>query len=452
MIPLHNNRNKYRIKKYENGGKESLAPESPVEYLLKVLGGYKGQGDYPSATFEDIQPLLDASGSTYAQDAVNRGYDYHDRWQDSARYKQNTRDSLFPAYDDFEDKRSDNRYFSIKNNPALQASLMQSLNRSRPKEGDKDWETNRKDIRNSLAHEFLQRTGDESLDSYYNDSNDGPLWYKGRGKSLKKKLKKAGVDIPRVKGLSRHEERLLVANQMIEEYQNESVDRVFDYTRMMGERNPLDIQKTWKALEMPIPWRPGSEGEGEQARNASGAVDHRLSEKTGFSVEGKASPSSRLSISRKIKDGKLSSPHIMGLPTGFQQSWKPGAVRLTKDPMQLENTALHERAHQLDLPRQEFNFMEDTISDVTRIDSPESEYKEYNDYVAIPSETNARIHILRKHLFSAGIDVFNKSVDFNSIPKNILDDLKGTGDLNALSALQGIYSDEDIQMMLNTLP
>ena len=441
MIPLHNNRNKYRIKKYENGGG---TPD--IKDLLNVLSK-------SNAKFNDPEhlKLLEAAGSTYAQDAVNRGYDYHDRWQDSARYKQNTRESLFPTYDE-----SDKRYWQIQNNPALQASLMQSLNRSRPKEGDKDWGTNRKDIKDSLAYKFLQRTSDESLDSYYNDSNDGSLWSKGRGKSLKKELRKAGVDIPRVKGLSRHEERLLVANQMVEKYQNESIDRVFDYTRMMGERNPLDVQESGNSLETPIPWRPGSEGEGEKMYDASGAVDQRLSDKTGFSVEGKASPTSNLSISRKIKDGKLSSPHIMGLPTGFQQSWKPGSVKLSKDPMQLENTALHERAHQLDLPRQEFNFMEDTISNVNRIDSPESEYKKYNDYVAIPSETNARIHILRKHLFSAGIDVFNKPVDFNSIPKNILDDLKSmsdptTGDSDALSDLQSIYSDKDIQMMLNTL-
>ena len=72
-----------------------------------------------------------------------------------------------------------------------------------------------------------------------------------------------------------------------------------------------------------------------------------------------------------------------------------------------------------------------------------------------PTETNARIQVLRKHLYSSGIDVFNEPVNWSSVPKNVLEDAStnfGEGGNSALGDLREIYTDEVIEQLLNTLP
>ena len=218
------------------------------------------------------------------------------------------------------------------------------------------------------------------------------------------------------------------------------VDRILDYKRSMMDVNPVTPQTpkldpdnlTDPVLHSPKAWRPNKmwdTGNGDIPFNVGGMVQPA-------SFHGKPS-----------EEHPFNKPFSMGLPKSFQSRYKPAGGLLHESPEQLAQTLTHERSHTLDLPN--LPLKDSVVSKAKRIDDGSSRY---NDYVASPTETSARVHVLRKHLYSAGLDVFNESVSLKQIEGFLKDFNRTTDDRDALTDLRQVYSDEDIVMLINKLP
>ena len=73
-------------------------------------------------------------------------------------------------------------------------------------------------------------------------------------------------------------------------------------------------------------------------------------------------------------------------------------------------------------------------------------------YIGKPTETAARVSVIRKGLYDSGVDVFNKEVDLSK-HKDVLQDLfDSTSGPNAYSELRKIYDIDQIEYLLNNLP
>ena len=402
-----------------------------IQNLLDIL--HKG------GKWKDVQPLMDASGSTYAQDAVYNADAYYDAWEGSSNYRDRVRSSLFDQVGN--DNLND--FIITRDLPHLLADVERSLDTSRPENQEKqsreeDLREKANNIQNSLAFKY------SDPDEFRFVSNNK--------KRLKKELKEAGINAPKIKGMSRHDSRLFLLGQMVEDFKKESTDKVIEYRNMLRERNPLSVQ-TGNRLQLKGPWRPEGDLDGgvqtENIRGASGIVN--------TNIQSGGNPEAYRII--KDADGNVidfpvnrpdAAPLVMGMPRSFQETWKPGAAQLYSDPRQLEETIVHEKSHITDTTGNPLSYMSEVVNASERIDDPKDKNAAFNDYVARPSETNARIQVLRKQLYSAGVDVFNEPIDFVKNPDTYRF-LQENSDSSALRDLKDIYSIEDIQRMLNTL-
>jgi len=392
----------------------------------------------PNVSFKNIQPLLDASGNTYVQDAVDNADAYYDAWESSSNYRDRVKSSLF----DQVGNNNLNDWVISRDLPHLLADVERSLDTSRPETQEKqsreeDLKEKANNIQNSLG--FKYSDPDEFIIIGYHK------------KRLKKELKEAGIDAPKIKGMSRHDSRLFLLGQMVEDFKRESTDKVVKYKNMLRERNPLSVQ-TGNMLQLKGPWRPEGDLDGgvqtENVPGASGIVNPNIQSGGDPEIDG----------IRRDSDGNIiefpinrtdAAPLIMGMPRSFQESWKPGAAQLYSDPRQLEETIVHEKSHITDTTGNPTNYMSEVVNASKRIDDPKDKNAAFNDYIASPSETNARIQVLRKQLYSAGVDVFNEPIDFVKNPDTYR--FLQEDSSNALRDLKDIYSIEDIQRMLNTL-
>mgnify|MGYP003632793013 CR=1 FL=1 len=402
-----------------------------IQNLLDIL--HKG------GNWKDVQPLMDASGSTYAQDAVDNADDYYEAWEGSSNYRDRVKSSLFDQVGN--DNLND--WIIARDLPHLLADVERSLDTSRPENQkkqsrEKDLKERANNIQNSLA--FKYSDPDEFLIISHNR------------KKLKEKLKEAGINAPKIKGMSKHDSRLFLLGQMVEDFKRESTDKVVEYKNMLRERNPLQIQ-TGNRLQLKGPWRPEEDLDGgvqtENVRGASGIVNANI--QSGGDPEAyrfaKDADGNTVEFPVNRPDA---APLIMGMPRSFQETWKPGAAQLYSDPRQLEETIVHEKSHITDTTGRSTNYMSEVVNASERIDDPRDKNAAFNDYIASPSETNARIQVLRKHLYSAGVDVFNEPIDFVKNPDTYRF-LQENSDSSALRDLKDVYSIEDIQRMLNSL-
>lgn len=403
----------------------------PIQDLLNIL--HKG------GNWKDVQPLMDASGSTYVQDAVDNANDYYDRFESSSNYKDRVRSSLFESVGN--DNLND--FIISQDLPHILANVDRSLDTSRPENQEKqsrqeDLRGKANNIQNSLAYKY------SDSDEFVFISHDK--------KRLKKELKEAGIEAPKIKGMSKHDSRLFLLGQMVDDFKKESTDKVIEYRNMLRERNPLSVQ-TGNRLQLNRPWRPEGDLDGgvqtENIRGASGIVNPNIQSGNNPERQFLGKDSDGNSIAFPVNEPEAA-PLIMGMPQSFQETWKPGAAQLYSDPRQLEETIVHEKSHITDTTGNSMNYMSEVVNASERIDDPKDKNAAFNDYVASPSETNARIQVLRKHLYSAGVDVFNEPIDFVKNPETYRF-LQENSDSNALRDLKDIYSIEDIQKMLNTL-
>ena len=327
-----------------------------VKDLLNTLSGLEGQwnpelykrtgmGYDQSPHFPSVQPLLDATGNTYAEDAVQRSYDFSNKWLDSPR--------------------------------------------------------NRK-----LLHDALLDSGTDL----------GPLkemgflnWKEGES----------------------------------------AVDRIINWKRLVSDRNPLNVQTNQTdilrgefnvpGLDLQQPWRPDDDN--VYTRSGVAGVVRPLG------AHGKGSAGI---FNRNAPSDRWNIPYIMGLPESYQKTSRSGSVSLHEDPTQLGQTAMHERGHQQDIPGA--NIKSNIVNKTSRLNKKAGFGDANGDYLAQPTETAARIGVIRKHLYDAGIDIFNNPVDFSQLQEELNDLRYSTFGRNALIDLRQIYSDEDIEMLLNKLP
>mgnify|MGYP003654027529 CR=1 FL=1 len=74
------------------------------------------------------------------------------------------------------------------------------------------------------------------------------------------------------------------------------------------------------------------------------------------------------------------------------------------------------------------------------------------NYIASPTETAARVSVIRKWLYDSGVDVFNKEIDLSKHEEVLQDLFDSTGGPNGYSELKKIYSKDQIEYLLNNLP
>lgn len=361
MIPLHNNRNKYRIKKYEDGGPIS------VRDLLNVLS--QSEPHSTDNWWKEVQPLLDATGSTYAEDAVKESYDYNDKWLASPMNRKLTEKALLDSELNWEG-------LSSLKTPSGE-SLMSFSGGTSPV--DKIIESKQTYSRNSPIAIYKN-----PREYYMDDPHDASMApYGGRRASN------------------------------------------------------FDIKED---IELPKPYRPGEDRMvplGGRAIGATYLYDY----------------------GKEASSAERSSPYIMGLPQGFQSSFRPGAASLHDSPEQLKQIALHERSHQQDLNNLAIKEM--IIDRAKRSDLDEKgRVKVWHNssdmrtrmYIGKPTETAARVSVIRQWLYGYGVDVFNKEIDLSKHEEALQDLFDSTGGPNAYSELKKIYSKDQIEYLLNNLP
>ena len=376
----------------------------------------------PNATFKDIQPILDAAGHTYAEDAVGRANEYTTNWNNSARSRQILTDLI----------NNPNQLPASRAKKILALTGRTSF--ARPTDVD-SFETTDYDL-------------DEYLKSIVPTLRTAPN-YSGNKKALralfnsrKGELKGLGYRNPLF-----HKNKVKLADSLISEDTDRIVDNMVKYRGLMQSLNPTNIQRKQgydvsedrtsliPNVSLDLPWRPDPNAPtSEVIPTAKGLV--------GSYGHGRSADSST-----------RNSPYIMGLPTGFQKSRRGTTSAVASGPRELENTATHELSHLVDTPDQGTSYMDSIVTFADKKeglkDTPRTKY------LSKPTEINARINVLRKHLYSSGIDVFNESVNWSSIPKNVLEDVStnfGRGGYSSLGDLREIYSDKVIEELLNTLP
>ena len=388
----------------------------------------------PDVTFKDIQPILDGGGSTYAEDAVQNANEYITKWNNSARSKEILTDLINKT--------------QLPNNRAKKTlALTGRTSFARPtdvdsfKSTDYDIEEHLKRIVPTLRNASNYSGNKKALRALFNSRKD--------------ELKELGYRKPLF-----HKNRVELADRLISEDTDRTVDNIVKYRGLMQSLNPTNIQKNvWrKGVELKLPWRPTNSNDptSEYTANAIGIVS-RPNYGSPATVEGWTNDELREEYGGEGVPSGRNAPYIMGLPTGFQKSMTSITSGLSSTPRQLENTATHELSHLIDTPDKGTSYMD---SIVTVVDKKEG--LNYDNtrvkYLMKPTETNARIQVLRKHLYSSGIDVFNEPVNWSSIPKSVLEDASNNfgqglqGGNSALNELREIYTDKVIEELLNTLP
>jgi hypothetical protein len=382
----------------------------------------------PNVKFKDIQPILDASGHTYAEDAVQNANEYITKWNNSDRSRQ--------IFTDLINNSSQLPASRAKKTLALtgRTSFARPTDVDSFETTDYDLDEHLKSIVPTLRNTSGYSNNKQALRDIFN--------------LRKGELKESGYRKPLF-----HKNRVELADRLVSEDTDRTVDSIVKYRGLMQLLNPTNIQKQqgWEVSEdrtslipnvsLALPWRPDPNSPTSKviprAKGVVGQYAH------GSSADG----------------NQRSSPYIMGLPTGFQNSRKAITSAVGKNPRDLENTATHELSHLVDTPtgfykREAHPSYMDSI--VTSVDKKEGlEDNKLTRYLMRPTETNARIQVLRKHLYSSGIDVFNEPVNWSSVPKNVLEDAStnfGEGGNSALGDLREIYTDEVIEQLLNTLP
>ena len=171
----------------------------------------------PNVKFKDIQPILDASGHTYAEDAVQNANEYITKWNNSARSRQILTDLI-------------NKTQLSKGRAKKTLALTGRTSFARPTDAD-SFESTDYDI-----EEHLKRI----VPTLRNASN-----YSGNKKALralfnsrKDELKESGYRKPLF-----HKNRVELADRLISEDTDRTVDNIVKYRGLMQSLNPTNIQK-----------------------------------------------------------------------------------------------------------------------------------------------------------------------------------------------------------------
>ena len=450
-MPTPLKKSKYKVKKLQGGGTPEGEP-GKVSTLLDMLA--------EGAPSDDVYGYVASVDPTFGQSEIQAAKDYHLKRLDSPIYRQQVERAVL----DDPNFVIDLTQGRIPGSKHLKTSYSRRAGEEKPELSKED----------ALLVDILKHES----------------WLSGKEPS-RKRLRHIFKDLPlKDKPLTKKGKEELYG-QLLEEGQEDLIDRLIDYRRSLIEENPvsvktLDEEGDWNP---DLPWRPeGMEdiygidremGSGTRGTSLNPAYGDPREE---YDLMKDREFTTGILLGERDKGekkGRMRDVRFMG-PQALQEMQDRHRISniLADDPVSMKDAAIEEIGHSSDPGSRykEREPLEQTRDMINRLSLADAEghmnwnsveggeqlKKErvtdrgYDDkyikYLLEPTEANQRLERVRSHLLDAGIDVLNKPIDLKDPEvQAALKDLEGR-EMNPWWDLQAIFTDEDIETLLNKAP